>query len=235
MVKEITEEMFADNFIEELPRKRVPAKGRPKGKVVRCVLLRCLHCGNSFERLLANVLRTKQKCCSSSCYMRLTEAIEGGNEKHPLYSRWLAMRQRVYNPTNNSYKNYGKRGITIEDGLDDFLTYVTYITKLPKYSEENLNNLQLDRIDNNSNYRFGNLRWTDRSTQIANQRPNSRGFNKYTGICWSKAHSRWVARVDYRGSTYCSSTHSSQEEALKARNSCIKDNNLPHPIQVFTR
>lgn len=234
MAREITEDMFAGNFIRELPRKRVPAKGRPNGQLRRYVLLQCKNCSNAFEVCFSNALRIKQECCSLSCHMRLTESIVGGNEKHPIYPRWLSMKQRVCNPENANYKNYGGRGIAIEDGLDDFVVYVNYVTNLPNYDETKLNDIQLDRIDNNANYKIGNLRWTDRSTQVANQRPNARGFNKYTGICWSKTHSRWVARVDYRGITYCSSVHVSQEAALADRNRCIRENNLPHPIQVFT-
>jgi len=226
--------MFAGNFIRELPRKRVPAKGRPNGHLRRYVLLQCKNCSITFEVSLDNALRTKQECCSLSCHMRLTESITGGNEKHPLYPRWLSMRQRIYNPENVNYKHYGGRGIAIEDGLDDFVVYTNYVTSLPNYAEIKLNDLQLDRIDNNSNYKMGNLRWTTRSVQVANQGPRSTTSNKYRGVTWSKCHSKWVARVDYRGITYCSSTHYSQEAALADRNRCITEHSLPHPIQVYT-
>lgn len=234
MAKELTEEMFAGNFIEELPRKRIPAKGRPNGTLIRYVLLECLHCRNPFERTLANAKRIQQKCCSVACHMRLTEKIVGGNEQHPIYPRWLAMRQRIYNPTDCNYKNYGGRGITIEDGLDDFVTYANFVTSLPNYNEKNLENIQLDRIENNSNYKIGNLRWATRSTQVANQRHITKGFNTYRGVGWSNAHKKWIARVNYEGKTYCSSTHLTEEAALAARNKCIEEHNLPHPIQKYT-
>lgn len=232
---EATSDMFAGNFICELPSKKVVTKTRPNGTTIRFVLLQCLHCNSSFERPLSVAKRTQQKCCSHTCYKKLIEVFDGGNEKHPLYSRWLSMRQRVNNPTSTNFNNYGKRGIQIKDGLDDFTNYVNYVVSLNGYDESKLSNsFQLDRIDNEGHYEKGNLRWTDRSTQIANQRPNSRGTNKYTGVNWSKIHNRWVARVDFKGNTYCSSVHLTQEDALKARNLCIKENNLPHPIQNYT-
>lgn len=233
MIMELIPEMFAGNFIRELPRKRVPMKNRTNGTLKRYVLLSCLNCKKEFECDLAAAKRTKQKCCSSSCYKRMVEVFEGGNEKHPLYPRWLSMIQRTTNPNSANYAGYGGRGITIKDGLEDFVTYVSYVTSLPDYHLSNLSNIQLDRKDNNGNYSKGNLRWATRSTQIANQGTNSRGFNKFTGVAWSKTHQRWVARVDYEGKTYCSSTHHSEEAALMARNACIAKHKLPHPIQNY--
>lgn len=232
---EVTPDMFAGNFICELPSKKVVTKTRPNGTTTRFVLLRCLHCNSEFEKPLHIAKRIKQKCCSHACYKKLVEVFDGGNEKHPLYTRWLAMKQRVNNPASNNYANYGNRGIQIKDGLDDFVTYANYVTSLDGYNESKLSiSLQLDRIDNEGHYEKGNLRWTDRSTQIANQRSNSRGNNKYTGVVWSKIHNRWIARVNFKGKIYCSSVHLTQEEALNARNLCIKEHNLPHPIQEYT-
>lgn len=234
MSTDLTDDMFAGNFIRELPRVRVTAKGRPNGQLRRYVLLRCLQCGAEFSCLLSSARRIKQKCCSHRCAGEYREGVPGGNQSSPLYFRWLSMRQRVYNVDHPNYPNYGARGITIEDGLEDFTTYVEYVTRLPGYDPDCLDKLQLDRKDNNGNYAKGNLRWANRPTQIANQRPNSRGQNRYTGVSWSKSHDRWVARVVFDGKVYCSSTHLTQEEALEARNQCIRANNLPHPIQTFT-
>ena len=230
----LTPEMFAGNFIEELPRKRIPAKGRRNGTLVRYVRLRCLHCSTTFDRAASSALRTQQKCCKLSCYFRLTEVFVGGNEKHPLYKRWLSMTQRIKNVNCANYVNYGGRGILIQDGLEDFSLYVRYLTSLPGYDATKLDLLQVDRKDNDGNYCKGNLRWATRNTQVANQRTNSRGNNHYTGVTWSIVHNRWVARVDYKGRTYCSSTYLTQKEAVESRNMAISDNNLPHPIQKYT-
>lgn len=232
-MKEATPDMFAGNFIKELPRKRVPMKGRKNGALRRYVLLECLHCHKPFECDYSAAVRIRQQCCSHACSKKLVEVFEGGNERHPLYPRWLSMTQRIRNKNSANYPHYGGRGITIEDGLDVFENYVAYVSSLPGYSEHALENLQLDRIDNNGNYAVGNLRWATRNTQIANQGTNSRGFNRFTGVGWSKVHERWVARVVYEGKNYCCSTHLTEEEALVARNTCIKENNLPHPIQIY--
>jgi hypothetical protein len=153
-----------------------------------------------------------------------------GNELHPLYSRWLSMTQRCRNPNHNSYKNWGGRGITISEEFKDFTKYAAYIESLPNYSDTGT----VDRIDNMKGYESGNLRWTDASTQIANQRDSGKGFNKYTGVNYSKTHNRWVARITFKGKTLLSSVHLTEQEALKARNSFIIANGLPHTVQKWS-
>lgn len=152
-----------------------------------------------------------------------------GNELHPLYTRWLSMNQRCNNPNHKQYRDWGGRGICISNELKKFNDYVSIVENLPNYSLDN----SLDRIDNNKDYSKDNLRWTSSNTQVANQRPNSRGFNKYTGVGWSKAHNRWVARVSYKGKVLLSKVTLTEEEALTARNQFIIDNDLPHPIQTY--
>lgn len=154
-------------------------------------------------------------------------------EEHPLYSRWLSMTQRCNNPNHRGYKNYGGRGISIAKDLQEFSDYSEYVQNLPGYDESKLPKMTLDRRKNNGDYARGNLRWVDHSVQIANQRPNSKGFNDYTGVNWSNSHNRWVARISLKGKNLLSSTHLTEELALQARNQCIKENNLPHPIQIY--
>jgi hypothetical protein len=154
-----------------------------------------------------------------------------GNELHPLYSRWLSTTQRCRNPNHVSYKNYGARGITLADDLSSFEDYKSYVETLPNYSPTEGT---LDRKDNNLGYQKGNLRWVDYSTQIANQRFSGKGFNKYTGVNWSKIHNRWVARITLKGKQLFSKSFITQKEALDARNKYIKENNLPHTTQIWS-
>ena len=80
-------------------------------------------------------------------------------------------------------------------------------------------------------YTKGNLRWASRSTQTANQRASGKGYNKFTGVNWSKTHNRWIARVHYEGKNLLSKVCNTEEEALLIRNQFIIENKLPHTIQ----
>jgi hypothetical protein len=154
-----------------------------------------------------------------------------GNELHPLYTRWLSTTQRCCNPNHASYKNYGARGITLSPELTSFEDYRDYVSSLPGYNPDTST---LDRIENDQGYEKGNLRWACRSTQIANQRYSGKGFNKYTGVNWSKSHNRWVARVTFKGKTLLSKVCITEREAVCARNQFIADNGLPHTPQVWS-
>lgn len=85
---------------------------------------------------------------------------KNGNYKHgfvghSLYNRWREMRYRCYNPNNQSYKFYGKRGITVcEEWRTDFLIFYNWCM-LNGYKKE----LQLDRKNNDGNYEPGNCRF----------------------------------------------------------------------------
>ena len=154
-----------------------------------------------------------------------------GNELHPVYSRWLSMTQRCNNPNHISYKNYGGKGIKVSTEFKQFEVYRDYVMSLPSYDPINL---QIDRIDGTKDYKRGNLRWADQSVQLANQSDSGKGFNKFTGVNWSKTHNRWVARITLKGKCLFSKVCLTEREALEARNEFIKQNRLPHTLQVWS-
>lgn len=229
--KEVSaKDFFNNNFIkEEDPIYVQSGKRLRKTRIVR---LKCLNCGKEFTADLYNALRIQQKCCSVKCSMQLTENFPGGNEKHPLYSRWLSMRQRCNNVNSTNYKNYGERGITIEPFFNDFKNYVDYVSSLPNYIENPPQRYQLDRIDNTKGYIRGNLRWVDYSIQAVNKRPPYDGgkYSKHCGISFNICKNRWVARLKFKDKTIYSRTFKTEEEAYEARKQFILENNLPHYI-----
>lgn len=152
-----------------------------------------------------------------------------GDELHPVYSSWLHMVQRCENPNHTSYKNYGAKGIKVAPDLRKFKDFRDYVTTLENWDKS----LTLDRINPKLGYEKGNLRWADKSTQNANQSSSGKGFNKYTGINYSKTHDRWVARLTFKGKTLLSKVCLTEKEALDERNKFILENNLPHPIQTY--
>jgi predicted nucleic acid-binding Zn ribbon protein len=100
----------------------------------------------------------------------------GGFTKHPLYSTWASMMQRCTNPNVQGYGNYGGRGITVCDRWrNDPWAFAEDVLReigpRPEDRDENGRVLyEFDRTDNESGYGPGNVRWSDKKTQRANQR-----------------------------------------------------------------
>lgn len=223
------------NFIQELPS--TYKQGKTRIQRTRWGQFRCLHCGSLFKSNLFSAKKIQVKYCSKKCVMAATRTeVEGGNNNHPLYSRWLSMRQRCLNPHSTNYKNYGARGIAIEEYLLDFGNYVNYVTSLPGYDPNITTDLQLDRINNDKGYERGNLRWVNRSVQITNTRKKTNSHHsKNVGITFSKTHQKWVARLNFKGKCLWSKTFDYEEEAVLARDHYILDNKLPHVLNTLER
>jgi hypothetical protein len=126
-------------------------------------------CGNTSVVAQSN-LRLK----SRSCGCQIRETVLRRNHKHghatsrnrdPLYSVWLAMKDRCLNPNNVAYANYGGRGIGISDEwVSDFEAYVRDLGPKPSPSHT------VERRDNNLGYSKENCYWATRKQQMANTR-----------------------------------------------------------------
>jgi len=96
-----------------------------------------------------------------------------------LLDRLSAIKRRCTNPDDPHYADYGGRGITLEPELADPAAFLRYIKTLPGYD---VPGMEIDRIENNSGYVRGNIRFATRDQNLAN-RSNS-------------------VRIVYQGQTY---------------------------------
>lgn len=81
------------------------------------------------------------------------------------YKIWIGIKTRCYNPNHNTYKNYGAKGIEMDDNwansFEIFLKDVGY-APTSKHS--------LDRYPNKTgNYEPGNVRWATHKEQMNNR------------------------------------------------------------------
>lgn len=132
-----------------------------------------------------------------------------GLKHHPLYNTWRNMRRRCENITDGDYPGWGGRGIAIcDEWCDDLVAFVDYVEAVlgPRPSLSH----SIDRIDNNDDYRPGNLRWATPTEQRHNQRRYPVGVSGYAGV--KSYYRRWVAR--YKGAYL--GTFAMPEDAARA-------------------
>jgi hypothetical protein len=91
-----------------------------------------------------------------------------GKSRTRLRRIYSSMKQRCLNLKNNSYKDYGGRGITIcEQWLNDFISFNNWAME-NGYEED----LTIDRINVDGNYEPSNCRWATQKEQQNNRTNN---------------------------------------------------------------
>ncbi len=79
---------------------------------------------------------------------------------------------RCYNPNDNSYTNYGGRGIRVCEDWHDYAGFKEWALNSGFDIHKNGQEQSIDRIDVNGNYEPCNCRWVDNYVQANNKRNN---------------------------------------------------------------
>ena len=124
-------------------------------------------CGNEIVVMANNLKRVTKSCGCYKSEITTEKNITHGVSDSRLYNIWCNIKQRCYNKNNNSYKDYGGRGIIICDEWLDFEPFYEWAMD-NGYNDD----LTIDRVDNNGNYEPSNCRWVDIKTQSNNKRNN---------------------------------------------------------------
>lgn len=98
-----------------------------------------------------------------------------GMSRSSEYRAWQDAKLRCLKTDHKQFSFYGGRGITMQESwIDSFSNFFKYIGLKPTPEHS------LDRIDNDSDYCEGNVRWATKLEQVAN-----RGMNvtNKTGVC----------------------------------------------------
>lgn len=136
-------------------------------------LFRC-ECGNETAAVVAHVRNGHKKSCGCYAHEVRTEVGKRVNLKHgkarrgniiPEYIIWQGMIARCENPKSISFKNYGGRGISVQEPFrSSFDSFLAEVGPRPSPSHS------IDRIDNDGNYAPGNVRWATRLEQSKNKK-----------------------------------------------------------------
>lgn len=115
---------------------------------------------------LLRIGKVKSCGCNKSKYLSIKN-MKHGLARHPLYNVWKKMIDRCENSNNQSYKDYGGRGIYIcEEWKNDVWSFFLWaVTHHYKYG------LSIDRINNNDGYKPDNCKFSTQKEQNNNRRP----------------------------------------------------------------
>jgi len=117
-------------------------------------------CGKELVVVL-EVLRAGQK----SCGCRNVERPENWDLIQEIKIRYEGVKARCNNINHKEYKNYGGRGIIVEESFNSFEKFYNWAIN-NGYDK----NLDLDRINNNGNYSTNNCRFISRKINSRNKR-----------------------------------------------------------------
>src|SRR5258706_8024855 len=83
------------------------------------------------------------------------------------YNSWHTMKRRCRTKTDDNYRYYGGRGITVCRRWLKFENFLADMGARPPYKT-------LDRKNNNGNYTYSNCKWSTKKQQNNNNRKQAR-------------------------------------------------------------
>ena len=132
----------------------------------------CKNCCKEFYKQYQKTTNGKEVC--NKARKRFRQTLKGH-----LLRMFCGINSRCNNPKDSAYKNYGGRGIENKfKSLDDFRCYVTDFLGITEF--EQIKGLQIDRIDNDGDYKPGNMRFVTAKVNSNNRRNSKRKRNVRT-------------------------------------------------------
>ena len=159
-------------------------RNKHKKKLYKCY---CTRCGNEKIMIGTEVKNGYSKSCG--CLNKVSHSKKHGMTGTLIYNKWKGMKQRCYNSNYDFYSAYGGRGIKVcDEWKDDFMQFYKDMGDVPFEGAE------LDRINNDDDYKPSNCRWVSHE-ETANNRRNYHNKTGYTGVTYKPHLNKYQAQL----------------------------------------
>lgn len=159
-------------------------RNKHKKKLYKCL---CTRCGKEKVMIGTEVKNGYSKSCG--CLTKDSQPKKHGMTGTLIYHKWKGMKQRCYNPNYDYYSAYGGRGIKVcDEWKHDFSQFYKDMGDVPFEGAE------LDRIDNDDDYKPSNCRWVNHKENTNNRR-KYKNKTGYTGVTFKPHLNKYQAQL----------------------------------------
>jgi hypothetical protein len=160
----------------------ISAKRNENREIERTVKVQC-KCGYTKVSLLNNTGKSKQ--CSACATLEIRNRISEEDRilRDRLQGVYQGIKSRCEKPNRKDYKDYGARGIKVEESFNSFSKFFDWMIS-EGYTYDC--NLQVDRKDNDGNYSINNCRLVSKADNNRNQSRNVMTWDIVNDIRYGK-------------------------------------------------
>lgn len=168
----------------------------------------CSECGRT-KVLIGTQVKNGYK---KECGCKSSENLSNSKKKHGMsntriYKKWKDIKKRCYKENSQNYKYYGGRGIKVcDEWKNDFMAFYNDVGDIPFEGAE------LDRIDNNDDYKPSNCRWVNHK-QNSNNRRVYKNKTGYTGVTFKPKLNKYQAQLYHNKKFIYLGIYNTAEEA----------------------